>query len=227
MSDLAEFDQALREEHGITWLAGVDEVGRGCLAGPLCVAAVALPMGHGIEGIRDSKKLSKSAIRRLSKKIRWVAAWRVVMIPACDVDRLGIQTAFCRGVHWAVRDEGGDRAVLPFKGEAIVLGMVLIDGPDKVHLGPVRVQPLVHGDSVSEVVAAASIVAKDHRDRYMRDRAHKDYPEYGFDSHVGYGTPQHVQALLEHGPCLLHRKTFRVKGRKIGLLKGDGIGEAV
>lgn len=194
------FDDRWRRRCRTPVLAGVDEVGRGCLAGPVVVAAVVLAPGRELPGVRDSKQLSPAARERAFDLIRRQAeAFCALAIAPSEVDRLNVLAASLAGmervVHRLERRTG--RSV----------GHVLVDG----HLLPAglsaRATALVRGDDRSQSVAAASIVAKVLRDRVMRSWARR-YPVYGFERHVGYPTPEHRRALLEHGPCPLHRLSF-------------------
>jgi len=181
---------------------GVDEVGRGALAGPLVAAAVSLPLwadAGWLAEVRDSKLLSRKQIERLAAAIRdcsppvdigygWVGSG--------DVDRLGIEQAVLLAFHQAVR-----QLFLPFS-------VVIFDGNMGLEVDGVESRTRIKGDQTVASISVASIVAKAHRDRYMRGDLHDMWPQYGFDRHVGYGTPQHLAALREHGPCRSHRRSF-------------------
>ena len=177
-------------------LAGVDEVGRGCLAGPVVVAAVALPFGLEIEGVDDSKRLSAAARQRAFDRILGSClAWSATAVSAAEVDERNVLAASLVGMERAVR-----RLKLP-------LDLILVDGNRLPEDLPVSAVPVIKGDGKSLCVAAASIVAKVLRDRIMQfwDRR---YPGYGFDHNVGYPTAEHQRALLAKGPCPLHRRSF-------------------
>lgn len=177
-------------------LIGVDEAGRGALAGPVVVAAVILDCSAPIEGINDSKLLSPK--KRESLYIRIVdecVAWKVVEIPVDVIDRENILRATLRGMSLAASE-------LARPGD-----LCLIDGNSAPGPLPCALRCVVDGDAMHACIAAASILAKVHRDRLMvaLDAA---YPDYGFARHKGYGTPQHLQALRDKGPCPLHRLSF-------------------
>ena len=176
-------------------LCGVDEAGRGPLAGPVVAAAVMLDPDQHIEGLRDSKKLSAAARERLADEIRLrAAAWCVAEASVEEIDRLNILHATLLAMQRAVAGLG--RAP----------DDVWVDGnrcPDWAW----RSQAVVKGDDKVAAIAAASILAKTSRDHFMC-RLHDEYPAYGFDRHMGYGTAAHMAALQAHGACPQHRRSF-------------------
>lgn len=178
-------------------LIGIDEVGRGSLSGPLTVAAVSLPLSPRISGLNDSKKLSALKREKLAQEIKeYARACCVCDIDAAEVDRVGISAAVRAGMTRAL--EG----VVSKLGEA---DAVLIDGrPLGIHP---HEQAIVKGDGKVAAIAAASIVAKVHRDALMV-RFHADYPLYGWDSNKGYGSAAHIAAIKEQGLTPLHRRGF-------------------
>jgi len=188
-------------EKGLQYVAGVDEAGRGPLAGPVVAAAVIFPSRVYIEGIDDSKKLSARRRDDLFQKIHDGAlAVATGIVSEKEIDRINILRASFKAMRMAI----GSLGIRPEH--------VLIDGrplPEKFY----PQTPIVGGDRKSFSVAAASIVAKVTRDRMMV-AYDETYPQYGFAQHKGYGTKKHVQALCIHGPCDIHRKTFRIKGWK-------------
>lgn len=177
-------------------VAGVDEAGRGPLAGPVTVAAVILDPMHPIAGLNDSKKLSEAKREALYPQIvEHALAWHVEFVEADEIDRLNILQATLAGMR---------RAVLALQPAAL---LARIDG-NKIPLGmPCPAEALVGGDAIEPAIMAASIVAKVTRDRHMRE-LHAQWPHYGFDRHMGYPTPAHLAALAEHGPCPQHRRSF-------------------
>jgi len=191
---LLRYERALWER-GVMRIAGVDEVGVGPLAGPLVAAAVILPPEIGLRGVDDSKKLSPAVRERLSGELRGCAlAIGVGIVTVDEVDRLNTFWASLLAMRRAV-------LALPLSPEHL-----LVDGrhiPD-VDLPQER---LIKGDSRSYSIAAASIVAKVERDTMMH-AFDLDYPQYGFAHHMGYGTPEHLAALNQHGPCPIHRRSF-------------------
>jgi ribonuclease HII len=194
-SNLLGHDEIFRRR-GFRLLAGVDEAGRGPLAGPVVAAAVILPRDATLEGLADSKRLSPTERDRLLDLIGQAAvAIGVGIVDAEEIDRINILRASLQAMEKAVAELDPPPEVL------------LIDGPFGIG-NQIPQFPLVRGDSRSESVAAASIVAKVTRDRMMA-RYHELFPQYGFISHKGYATRAHVTALREHGCSPIHRKTFR------------------
>jgi len=182
---------------GIQPVAGIDEAGRGPLAGPVVAAAVVLPAADAVPGLDDSKKLSAARRETLYHAITTCPGidWAVGMADCGEIDRLNI----LRATHLAMA-----RAV---SGLNHPPAMCLIDGLP-VPGFPHPSQAIVKGDSISLSIAAASIIAKVTRDREMA-RLDSLHPEYGFATHQGYGTRAHLDALRRHGPCPHHRRSFR------------------
>jgi len=193
--DILRFETPLYES-GVVHLAGVDEAGRGSLAGPVVAAAVVLPRGLVISGLNDSKKLTAKQRERLFDVIAKAATSTAVGIVKHDeIDRINILRASLRAMRIAV----DQLSVMP--------GHLLIDGPEPIeHTIPQT--PIKKGDFLSRVVAAASIIAKVTRDRMMCDLERK-YPQFKFSVHKGYGTELHLSELAKHGPTAIHRMTFR------------------
>lgn len=177
-------------------VAGVDEAGRGPLAGPVAVAAVVLDPERPIEGLNDSKQLSEARRDALYPQIiERAAAFHIVLVSAADIDRLNILQATFEGMRQAVA------------GVAQLARSARIDG-NKVPPGLCMPgQFLIGGDGKDAAIAAASILAKVTRDRYMLE-TDAQYPGYGFERHKGYGTPVHLEALRRLGPCPEHRHSF-------------------
>ena len=185
-------------QKGVNLIAGVDEAGRGPLAGPVCAAAVILPAGIDIPGLNDSKKLSDKQRRALLPVIMEQAlAYGIAFASEAEIDEVNILQATFLAMK---------RAVEQLK---TVPDMLLIDGNRKCDFG-IPAETVVHGDSLSASIAAASVLAKVTRDDYMLDQALK-YPEYGFEIHKGYGTKAHYAALEKNGHCPIHRITFLKK----------------
>lgn len=181
---------------GYVHVAGVDEVGRGCLAGPVVAGAVVLEPDHYVAGIADSKVLTAADRERLFDHIVGAAvAWRIAIIDAQEIDRINIHRASLK----AMRDAVMDLVPLP--------GFVIVDGFRIPEL-PMPQRPIVGGDRRSTAIAAASILAKVTRDRIMLDM-HAADPRYGFDRHKGYATKAHLDAVAAFGYSALHRRTFR------------------
>lgn len=201
--------RALRmREHML--IAGVDEAGRGPLAGPVVAAAVVLDPDVPIDGLRDSKQLSVARRERLADLIRERArAWSVGRAEAEDIDRINILQATLLAMRRAVE-------ALSVRPEH-----VLVDGVHCPEL-PCRVEAVVGGDKRIASISAASILAKVTRDAEMMDLDSR-YPEYGFGRHKGYPTSEHRQALMVHGPCPLHRRSFApVRAVIAGASRGGG-----
>ncbi len=185
-------------EQGIKLVCGVDEAGRGPLAGPVCAAAVILPAHIEIPGLDDSKKLSDKRRRELFPLIKEQAiAYGIGFADCKEIDEINILQATFLAMERAI-------GALEIKPE-----VALIDGNRTKDFG-LPVETVVHGDSLSASIAAASILAKVTRDDVMMLMA-EEYPEYGFQIHKGYGTKAHYAALAEFGPCLIHRMTFLKK----------------
>ena len=184
-------------------LAGVDEAGRGPLAGPVVAAAVILHPDHPIEGLRDSKKLSARRRERLAAEIRERAlAFAVASASVEEIDRLNILRATLLAMTRAI--EGLDPRPRH----------VRIDGNRAPRLDGMRVETVIGGDDQDPAIAAASILAKTVRDGLMLQYA-EQFPAYGFERHMGYGTAVHMAALREHGPCEIHRRSFAPVARVI------------
>lgn len=183
-------------DSGFACIAGVDEAGRGPLAGPVSVAAVVLPADFEHAVLNDSKQISESRRESLFEELTGDdrIAWHCILMGVGEIDQMNILQATWEGMRRSV-------AGLPVKVDA-----ALIDGKP-VREFPVHQVALVKGDSRSFSIAAASIIAKVTRDRYMRELAGR-FPEYGFEKHKGYGTARHLEALREHGPCPEHRRSF-------------------
>lgn len=194
MTDLWAIERELMAQ-GVTTICGVDEAGRGPLAGPVCAAAVILPPELEIPGLNDSKKLTDKKRRALYDIIVSEAvSYGIAMASEQEIDEINILQATFNAMERAI-----EQLHIPPQ-------MALIDG-NRARPFPVPVQTVIKGDSLSANIAAASILAKVTRDRYMEEMAER-YPQYGFEIHKGYGTKAHYAALTEHGTCPIHRRTF-------------------
>ncbi len=192
---LASFDRS-KSDAGRLVLAGVDEAGRGCWAGPVVAAAVVLPAGCCLAGLDDSKKLTPGRREVLCQEIRASAlAWGACAVSAADIDASDILRATLRAMARAV-------ARLRVRPD-----LVLVDGNQLPDL-PLPAECLVRGDGTSAAVAAASMLAKVYRDRIMT-AWERHHPGYGFAAHKGYGAAAHREALHRLGPCPLHRLTYK------------------
>ena len=185
-------------EKGVQVICGVDEAGRGPLAGPVCAAAVILPPNADIPGLNDSKKLSDKKRRELYPIIKEQAiAYGIAFVDHEKIDEINILQATYEAMGQAI-------AQLSVKPD-----LALIDGNRAADFG-VPTETVVHGDSLSASIAAASVLAKVSRDDYMLEMA-KEYPQYGFEIHKGYGTKAHYAAITEHGTSPIHRMSFLKK----------------
>ena len=195
--DLWEIEKDLNQQ-GFEILCGVDEAGRGPLAGPVCASAVILPQGLEIPGLNDSKKLSDKKRRELMPVIKEQAlAWGIAFASEEEIDDINILQA----TFLAMRRAMDQLSLRP--------DLALIDGNRETDFG-LPVKTVVHGDSLSANIAAASVLAKVTRDDLMIELAEK-YPEYGFEIHKGYGTKAHYAALEKYGPSPIHRRSFLKK----------------
>ncbi|NLG32236.1 MAG: ribonuclease HII [Syntrophomonadaceae bacterium] len=192
---------------GYRCIAGIDEVGRGALAGPVVAAAVILPADAFLPGVKDSKKLSPLKRAKLADEIKSTAiSWSIAYVYPPYLDEINILNATREAMVLAIRH----LSPLP--------DYILIDALRLPEL-PVEQRSIVKGDSLSISIAAASIIAKVERDMSM-EVFDALYPEYGFAQHKGYATSQHIKVLLEKGPCSLHRQSFEpVKTLKSGVLQ--------
>jgi len=189
------FFEELAKRRGFESVAGIDEAGRGPLAGPVVAAAVILPEGFKLPGLTDSKKLTEKQRNRFYPQIRQQAAAVGVGVASVgEIDQINILQATLLAMTRAISrlSDSPDH--------------LLIDGISPLQLN-ISQQTLIKGDSRSLSIAAASVVAKVVRDRIMQSFS-RQFPEYGFAKHKGYGTRLHRQAIVEFGPCYLHRKTF-------------------
>ena len=194
-----EFDEQFRRR-GAVLLGGIDEAGRGPLAGPVFAAAVILDPARPVEGLNDSKKLSEAKREALFDPIQEQAvAWAVASASVEEIEKYNILGA----TFLAMR-----RAAEQLQPAAQLL---LVDGNRMPPDLPVPARTIVKGDALSETIAAASILAKVSRDRYIMEVLDRQYPQYQFARHKGYGTKLHYACLNEYGPCPAHRKTFLKK----------------
>lgn len=187
--------QALAD--GYKFVAGVDEVGRGCLAGAVVAAACILDLSKPLpEGLNDSKKLSEKKRRQIDEEIRANAvAFAIAEVQADEIDRINILQATKKAMRLAIEKLAPNADFLLI--DAVQLKEINL--PQKA---------IIKGDAISASIAAASILAKTYRDDLMQEMC-RIYPEYGFSKHVGYGTKAHFEALRKHGACSIHRKSFK------------------
>lgn len=195
LCDLTRFEEEARQQ-GYRCIAGIDEAGRGPLAGPVAAAACIIPPGIFFCGIDDSKKLSAARREMLFEQItgRKGVIYSVCIVSPAEIDRINIYQATIR----AMLDAIAALSVFP--------DYLLVDGMQLSH-PVIPCKKIIRGDSKSQSIAAASIIAKVTRDRIM-EKFHDCWPLYGFKDHKGYGTEQHLAAIEAHGPCPIHRMTF-------------------
>lgn len=183
-------------EKGIQYLCGIDEAGRGPLAGPVVVAAVIMPKDSKIEGVNDSKKVSEKKREMLYEQIKEEAiSYSVAIVDEKEIDQVNILNATKEGLTTAIRG-------LKVKPERII-----VDALTGIDTCGIPYDSIIKGDAKCYSIAAASILAKVTRDRIMR-KMDEVYPEYGFEKHKGYGTAAHIAAIKEYGLCPIHRKSF-------------------
>lgn len=207
MNDLYAIEQRLHNED-VRLICGIDEAGRGPLAGPVCAAAVILPPGVRIEGLNDSKKLTEKKREALFDQICEQAAYyHVSLASEAEIEEHNILGATMLCMRRAVAELG------------VTPSMVLVDGNRIPEELPAPAESIVGGDGKAACIAAASILAKVTRDRLMV-QLDELYPAYGFAKHKGYGTRQHIEALHQYGPCPVHRPSFLKK------ILGDGYDRA-
>lgn len=183
-------------KQGMKYIAGIDEAGRGPLAGPVVVGCVIMPEDSIIEGVNDSKKISEKKREKLYDEIIENAiSWSVAIIGWNEIDEINILNATKKGVTECINN-------LQIKPE-----LILVDALKGIDTCNIPYVSMVKGDAKCYSISAASIVAKVTRDRIMREWD-EVYPQYGFAKHKGYGTKAHIEALKEYGPCPIHRKSF-------------------
>ena len=192
---LKEKENELREK-GFKFICGIDEAGRGPLAGPVVVASVIMPADSMIEGVNDSKKISEKKREELYKKIiKEAISYGVAIIGQDEIDEVNILNATKKGLTISLQE-------LTQKPD-----LILVDALNHIDTLGIPYDSIIKGDAKCYSIAAASIIAKVTRDRIMREWD-KIYPEYGFEKHKGYGTASHIKAIREFGLCPIHRKTF-------------------
>lgn len=195
LTNLKQIEQKLYEE-GEKLICGIDEAGRGPLAGPVVVAAVIMPKESMIEGVNDSKKVSEKKREILYEQIvKEAISYSVGIIDQKEIDEINILNATKKGLTLAIKE----LKVRPDR--------ILVDALTKIDTCHIPYTSIIKGDAKSYSIAAASIIAKVTRDRIMREWD-EVYPQYGFQKHKGYGTKKHIEAIEEYGLCPLHRLSF-------------------
>ena len=189
---------------GIKLIAGIDEAGRGPLAGPVVVACCIMPKDSMIEGVNDSKKISEKKREKIYEQIVQEAiSFGVGIIGQTEIDEINILQATKKGLTIAIKEA---EEKLKQKGLEKP-DVILVDALTKIDTDGIAYKSIIHGDAISYSISCASIIAKVTRDRMMREWD-KVYPQYGFEKHKGYGTSQHIAAIKDYGLCPLHRKSF-------------------
>ena len=199
-SPTLDYEEALWKQ-GFFAVAGIDEAGRGCLAGPVMAGAVILPAESGIaerlRGVRDSKLMTPAERDEMyDAVIREAAAWGAGEADNREIDRIGILNATKNAMKRAI-------GYLGMQPDHLLIDFVRLHDVTTPQIG------LKHGDMLCLSIACASVIAKVTRDRWMQSEAARLYPQYGFETHKGYGTREHMEALRRYGPCPIHRMTFR------------------
>lgn len=192
--NMYQYEEELIDD-GINLIAGVDEAGRGPIAGPVVIASCILPVNYRIPGLNDSKQLSKKKREELYKEIvKHAVSYKIIFVSAKEVDESNI---------YSVTQEAMKEALLSLdiKPEYALIDFMPIKDID------IPTKSITHGDALSASIAAASILAKVSRDEYMAKMDIK-YPNYGFKHNMGYATKMHMESLEKYGPCPIHRKTF-------------------
>ena len=192
---LKEYEENLHKK-GMAYVCGIDEAGRGPLAGPVVVAAVIMPKDSFIEGVNDSKKVSEKKREKLYEQITSEAlAWSVGIIDQKEIDEINILNATKKGLTKCIQE----LTVKP--------NIILVDALEHINTLGIPYTPIIKGDAKIYSIAAASIIAKVTRDRIMREWD-EVYPQYEFAQNKGYGTAKHIAAIKKYGICNLHRRTF-------------------
>lgn len=196
LKNLKKLENEIYEKENIKYICGIDEAGRGPLAGPVVVASVIMKPDSFIEGVNDSKKVSEKKREKLYEQItKEAVSYSVGIISQDEIDKINILNATKKGLTESI------------KGLEIKPDRILVDALNNIDTCSIPYMSIVKGDAKCYVVAAASIIAKVTRDRIMREWD-EIYPEYGFSKHKGYGTANHIKVIKEIGPCILHRKSF-------------------
>lgn len=195
LNKLKEFENNLYKT-GLTYIAGIDEAGRGPLAGPVVVGIAIMKPDSFIEGVNDSKKISEKKREIIYEQIISEALdWSVGIVDQNEIDEINILNATKKALHMAIEN-------LKVKPDRI-----LVDALEHIDTCKIPYTSIIKGDAKIYSISAASIIAKVTRDRMMQEYD-EIYPEYGFKSHKGYGTAKHIEAIKAYGPCPLHRQTF-------------------
>ena len=195
LKNLKKYEEELKKK-GFKYICGIDEAGRGPLAGPVVVASVIMPENSMIEGVNDSKKVSEKKREKLYDLILDEAiSYGIGIVGQDEIDEINILNATKKGLTMSLQE-------LTQKPD-----LIIVDALSKINTLGIPYESIIKGDAKCYSISAASIIAKVTRDRIMREWD-KIYPQYGFATHKGYGTSSHIKAIIENGPCPIHRKTF-------------------
>lgn len=201
--NLKKKEKALYEK-GIVSICGIDEAGRGPLAGPVVVACSLMPKDSMIEGVNDSKKIAEKKRERIYEEIiKEAIAYGVGIINQEEIDRINILNATKKGLTIAIKELEEKLEKQNLKRPEVIL----VDALTGIDTLGIPYKSIIHGDAISYSIACASIIAKVTRDRIMK-QMDEIYPQYGFAKHKGYGTAAHMQAIRENGLCPIHRRSF-------------------
>lgn len=204
---LKKVEEELYEQNSLITVAGIDEAGRGPLAGPVVVACCMMPRNSMIEGVNDSKKIAEKKREKLYDLITQEAiSYGVGIIGQNEIDEINILQATKKGLTMAIKDMEEKLKENPELG-ITKPDAILVDALTKIDTDGIPYKSIIHGDAISYSISCASIIAKVTRDRIMR-QWDEVYPQYGFEKHKGYGTAAHIQAIKEYGLCPLHRRSF-------------------
>jgi len=207
LTELKKVEEELYTTNKLTAIAGIDEAGRGPLAGPVVVACCIMPRESIIEGVNDSKKIAEKKREKLYDLITEEAiSYGIGIIGQKEIDEINILQATKKGLTIAIKDM---EEKLKEKPELDITkpDAILVDALTKIDTDGIPYKSIIHGDAISYSISCASIIAKVTRDRIMR-QWDEVYPQYGFIKHKGYGTAAHIQAIKEYGLCPLHRRSF-------------------
>ena len=207
LTELKKVEEELYTTNHLTAIAGIDEAGRGPLAGPVVVACCMMPRESMIEGVNDSKKIAEKKRERLYDLITEEAiSYGVGIVGQNEIDEINILQATKKGLTMAIKEMEEKLKEKPELG-IIKPDAILVDALTKIDTDGIPYKSIIHGDAISYSISCASIIAKVTRDRIMR-QWDEVYPQYGFIKHKGYGTAAHIQAIKEYGLCPLHRRSF-------------------
>ena len=199
LKDLKKFESNLYDE-GNKLICGIDEAGRGPLAGPVAVGAVVMKPDSMLEWVNDSKKVTERRREILYDRIiEDSLAWSVQLVPETKIDEINILEATKYGLNLAIKDIINQLQRKP--------DIVIVDALREINTENIPYESIIKGDATCYSISCASILAKVTRDRIMR-QMDEIYPQYGFAKNKGYGTKEHIEALKKYGPCMIHRKTF-------------------